>query len=81
MTARDGNLWSSLHLMTLSPFYLWFGLGRCFAAAAFCLLVPSCSMYPFGDSHYPRYFGGHGSMVQPNDFVPPSIQRNNELFR
>lgn len=40
-------------------------------------MAPSCSMYPLGDSHYPRYFGGHGSPVQPSGHVPSQIQRNN----
>jgi hypothetical protein len=67
--------------MTSSSLRLWFGLGRITAAVAVCLLAPACSLYPLGDSHYPRYFGGHGNMQQPNDFVPPPIQRNNAMFR
>ena len=67
--------------MKLSSPPLWFGLGRIIAALALAILAPACSMYPLGDSHYPRYFGGHGSMVRPNGFVPPPIQRNNAMFR
>jgi hypothetical protein len=68
-------------VMTLSSSRLWFVFGRIIAAVAVCLLASACSMYPLGDSHYPRYFGGHGNMIQPNGFVPPSIQRNNAMFR
>lgn len=34
-----------------------------------------CSMYPFGHSRYPDYYGGHGSVVRPNLFVPREVQR------
>jgi hypothetical protein len=36
-----------------------------------------CSMYPLGGSHYPTYFGGHGSAVRPNGHVPAKLQRVN----
>jgi hypothetical protein len=34
-------------------------------------------MYPLGDSHYPHYFGGHGSAVDPTGYVPAELQRVN----
>jgi hypothetical protein len=44
------------------------------------LSLSSCSTYPLGDSHYPHYFGGHGSAARPTGHVPGGIQRNNEML-
>jgi hypothetical protein len=55
-------------------------LDRCLrwvAIMSFILLVTGCSMYPLGDSHYPHYFGGHGSAVDPTGYVPAELQRVN----
>ena len=47
------------------------------AIVSLIFLVSGCSMYPLGDSHYPHYFGGHGSAVRPNGYVPADLQRVN----
>jgi hypothetical protein len=58
----------------------------CFPTGAWRLLVlglagmmvaatSGCSMYPFGHSRYPDYYGGHGSVVRSNLFVPREVQR------
>jgi hypothetical protein len=49
-------------------------------AALALLTLSSCSLYPLGDSHYPHYFGGHGSAARPTNHVPASIQRNNAML-
>jgi hypothetical protein len=40
-------------------------------------VITGCSTYPLGGSHYPTYFGGHGSGVRPNGHVPAKLQRVN----
>lgn len=43
----------------------------------FLTLATGCSIYPFGDSRSPNYYGGHGSPTRPNLFVPREVQRGN----
>lgn len=53
---------------------------KCLCRVALVTLIlvgTGCSMYPLGDSHYPGYFGGHGSAVRPNGHVPAKLQRVN----
>ena len=51
-------------------------------ALRFCALLivtaclASCGTYPLGDSHYPHYYGGHGSQVGPMGFVPKEARKS-----
>lgn len=45
------------------------------AVALTASLLSSCGTYPLGDSHYPKYYGGHGSPVSPTGHVPKELQR------